>query len=99
MNISPIKQTITSVLLYQTEPEFIIAKSYSAIVANYWQWKLQDFNVQCSANTHKGNRCRNIVTTGHMVGLSKWIELSDRYCEIHESGVTNTYASLSKKQK
>ncbi|WP_161675387.1 hypothetical protein [Vibrio toranzoniae] len=73
-------------LLYQQNPELVIAQYSGCTVADFHNWKGEGFNVQCSAKTRKGSRCKNVVTGGHMVDLKTWASLSGHYCEIHENG-------------
>ncbi|EGQ8808788.1 hypothetical protein DC847_RS23515 [Vibrio parahaemolyticus] len=71
-------------LLYQKSPEIVIAQRSGVTVADFHNWKGENFNVQCSAKTRKGTRCKNIVTGGYMVDLKTWASLSGHYCETHE---------------
>lgn len=81
---SMLSLTAEETLLFSTDPVQVIANKCNATINDYHNWISEGYNVQCSANTAKGKRCKNIVSGGHMVSLEKWAELTGQYCEVHE---------------
>ena len=51
--------------------------------ADYIQCHEEEFNVECSAITVKGKKCRQIVRGGHSVTVQQWANLNGEYCQIH----------------
>ena len=73
-------------LEYSKNPNLYTAKQCGVTLSEYLQWKEEGFSVQCSANTAKGKRCKNIVTGGSMVMPLVWASLTGNYCDKHENG-------------
>ncbi|WP_157834639.1 hypothetical protein [Oceanospirillum beijerinckii] len=83
---SMLSLTTEEALLFSTDPVQVIANKCNVAISDYHNKVSEGYNAQCSANTAKGKRCKNIVSGGHMVSLEKWAELTGQYCEVHEQG-------------
>lgn len=86
---STLSLTPEEALLFSNEPVQVIANKCNVTISDYHNWVNEEYNVQCSANTAKGKRCKNIVSGGHMVSLEKWAKLTGQYCELHERSKLN----------
>jgi hypothetical protein len=60
-----------------------LAKQHGLTKEEYIDFSTGDYNVQCSAVTKKGKRCKCSVGNHHM-DAKRYLELQGRYCTIHE---------------
>lgn len=51
--------------------------------SDYKQCHEEKFNVECSAITAKGKKCRQIARGGHAVTIQEWAKLHGDYCPTH----------------
>ncbi|MCO6178811.1 hypothetical protein [Ciceribacter sp. RN22] len=59
------------------------ASLFRATRDEYLAWVESDGNVQCSARTASGHRCRNFISGGGQMEMDEWKKAQGGYCAVH----------------